>query len=756
MFIWAAAFCSGVIILYCGGFLLPWYSYISLIVFAFFCFRPLLFWLILFFVCGHFYAGHLAQKQIGSILPVSAQGKVLTFEAYLCSIPTKRERYQSAEFCIVSHQNTKAHWHKLQNTRVLLYWPSKLRLNIESPNLELKARLKRPHGTLNPAGGAYEKYLFFHRISATGVVIASQEKKHGLTFFQSLHFSYVLSRLRLSQYLDDVLIDLEHLGLFKALILGDKSAINALDADILSSTGTQHLMAISGLHVGVILLGLFYFAPKNKPSLILISLLGLLYVALVGFSVSSQRAGIMCIILMVYLAGFSPLNRIQSYMAALTFVLIIDPLATLNLGFWFSFICVALLLFLVVFGKFNQRAWLVIFILQLVLFIGLTPINNQLGLSHSLSNGLANLVAIPLVSLLILPGALAAFILSFANVALAQNIFFVLNEVLHIMMNFMGSLSVIAQQISVGLSVLISIALLICLVVSVMFYRFKGIRITAMAAIVILFLVPTRLSSPINQFVVFDVGQGLALAMIWEGQVWLYDTGSVFERSSIAQNVIVPYLRSRQLQENVSGMIVSHGDMDHAGGAESLFKTLLPLHAWSGEVNRLPKFDVLEACETGMIWPYGAGKIEVLYPAVGQKNLNTRSSNNHSCVIRFTIEGVSFLMMGDLESNIELELVKLYQTKLKSDVLIAGHHGSKNASSYALLKYVQPKAVVFSAGYLNRFGHPSKETVQRVSEFGPKIYNTSEGGSIIFDMTVAGAFKVTSARNEQSSFWLTK
>ena len=151
-----------------------------------------------------------------------------------------------------------------------------------------------------------------------------------------------------------------------------------------------------------------------------------------------------------------------------------------------------------------------------------------------------------------------------------------------------------------------------------------------------------------------------------------------------------------------------------------------------------------------MRWERGELLIEVLYPARIPKSA---SSNNHSCVLRVTLSDKVFLLMGDLESDAEMSLVRDMKADLKADVLIAGHHGSKNATSYALLKHVQPDTVVVSAGYRNRFGHPHEDVISRVKAFDAALFNTAGDGALRFTLG-NGEIKIERARTLRGAFWL--
>lgn len=773
MFTWMTAFCVGIIILYSSGFLLPWYAYILFLLPAFFVprnnFRQTCLLLTIFFILGHAYASFAAKKHIDSILPAEFESISLQVSGYFCSLPRKGLRSDSAAFCTHSVVHPVSKVVIIDGGRIYLRWPHKLSPSLKGNDVtyDLNVKLNRPRGTLNSVGSSYEQYLFQKRVVATGVIVAVLSTNHHVdrslkkSFLQKL----IHTRSRISDHLDGQFVGLEHGGLLKALLLGDRSDITKQDNEVLSQTGTQHLMAISGLHIGVILMLLYWLFPKSKRSIVLISLLGLIYVVLVGFSASGQRAWVMCVIAIIYLMGLQRPSLWRPFIMGLTIVLLLDPLAPLGMGFWYSFLSVGLLLLLAFIGPKNSAAWKLLLVVQLVLLVGLTPINAHFGLPHSVSNSLANLIAIPLVSVVVLPGALVSLLVSMFFPELSVVLFSVLNENLHVMMTFLSSLQSVAVQLKSTDSLLLNLALYLVLFFAVLFVRVKILLVCFVFSFILYFYFPATSKAERNQLIVFDAGQGLALGIRSGKSIWLYDTGAAYEKSSVAQRVILPYLRAHNLIYAAQGLIVSHGDWDHAGGLSDLLSSIDVNYFWSGEAERLVDVSRQKPrpCIESMTWRSDTTKIEVLYPLKVPLDHGKKSSNNHSCVVRVTMNGKRFLLMGDLESEAELELVSYYKGELKSDVLIAGHHGSSNASSYALLKHVQPEYIVFSAGYRNRFGHPHSKVVERAKHFTQKIYNTAMTGALTFNIEAfkdSGAedleIKVKGMRADQLPFWILK
>jgi competence protein ComEC len=748
-----AAFCAGVIILYCGGILLPWLVYSAFLAVALLLcvlrFSPVPFC----FALGYAWASLASYHHYEQILPAHLEGIPLEIHGYFCSLPYKRTHYSQIEFCALRILDPSSRTQISGQRRLFLRWSPLLDIELGQTQHVLQVKLKRPHGSLNPIGSSYEQFLFQRRIVATGV-IASVKKTDALlslSLDHRLRRYTVLLRTRLMDALDSQLLALEHAGLLKALILGDRSSISVSDARILRNTGTQHLIAISGLHVGVIMLFMFRLLPRSKIAIFLIVVAGLVYITLVGFSTSAQRAWVMCVIGLISVSGYCRPGLRYAFLFAATIVLALDPLSPLGLGFWFSFLCVALLLLLAWQGLGQRSVWSGFIVMQVVLLVGLVPLNSYLGLPFSASNGLANLVAIPWVSLVILPGTLVAAVVSLIDTSLAQVIYLVLNELVHLLISFLSSLGLIAVQLKSETRLLMMISVLMLLLGLMLLGRIRAIGLCLVLTTGLYFGLSSRLEGNDSKLIVFDAGQGLAILLQANQQFWLYDTGAAFERSSVAESIILPYLRAQNSSESVSGIVVSHGDGDHAGGIEYLLSALMPAQLWAGEADRLQTSYPVQACFQGMQWHSGQISIEVLYPKAYVADL---SSNNRSCVLRVKINDRVFLLMGDLEGKGEQHFLEYYQKDITADVLIAGHHGSNNATRYALLKRVMPSVVVFSAGYRNRFGHPHPDVIERVSAFNAAVYNTAEAGAISFSIGNRGSWHVETERNSESPFWI--
>lgn len=715
---------------------------------------------------GFAYSSQKISSLVSATIPAKYDNQMLEVRVYICGLP-KRSRFSfSADFCVLDISTEAGVLLRSSGYKVQLSWP--LDSDISDHIQLLKVRSRQPRSTLNFVGMPFEASLFYRGIIMQGSVkgqIATQSSRV-LEYPDQLRYHYHQLRKQLAEYTDQQLNGTYHHGMLQALILGDRSLLSDQDHKLLMQTGTQHLIAISGLHVGIVMSGLYFLLPKAFSSLLLVGLMGMFYILLVGFGPSAQRAWVMCFLGLLYLSGLIKTDKWRVFFLALFVVLLLDPLAPLNLGFWFSFLCVALLMALAQFISLTKQPWRALFILQLWLVLGLTPIYSFLGQESGVPNILANLLAIPLISLLVLPGALVTFLLSFSFPEAARVGFLGLDGVLEVLMAFLASLNLLRHSWSLEASYLLMMGFVLCFALGVLSLRFRGLSALIIIIMVTAILFPSRLREAKNELLVFDAGQGLAIVMSWGEHTWLYDTGPAHGRYSTVDQSILPYLRVHKLTSQVTGLVVSHGDADHAGDLDGLLDVLEVPIKMSGEPQRLallPSSSLVdnsfEMCHAGMSWSAGPAFIDVLYP-FPESNLERSSSNNRSCVLLFRLFSKTFLIMGDLEAEAELELVRYYRDTLKADVLIAGHHGAAKGTSYALLKHVQPEYVVFSAGHLNRFGHPAESVIRRVETFNRdnviiQMLNTASYGALRFTVDpVKNQIQVVGARQERAAFWL--
>lgn len=765
---WLGAFSAGVILLYCTGRVLPGHDYLFAPVLIFvilmaLVLRPRFSVLFFFLLLGWAYASFRAQSVIEQRVPSTYLQQTLIASGYACSLPRRSDYYFSLDFCVHRLLDPKGLRLPYGNGRALISGKLEDLDAFRKGSLDLRIKIKPLRGSVNPVPGSYEQYLFSkgyvlrdHMVAFALPPLGEQAEESSL--FKGVVEQWHQLRWNLSDVLMTHLATYEHKGLMKALALGDRSDISLDQHYILQDAGIAHLLAISGLHVGLIMLILLRFIPARGAGLLAFFVLSLAYVGLVGFSESAQRAWVMALLGLAVLKGWLDLPWHILWLYALSAVLIWNPLAPLGLGFWYSFVSAGLIIAAVHFGwlSINQPLRSALR-LQLLFLAALAPFNAWFGLAHSFAFLLANLIAIPLVAWLVLP-AVVMGLLSICLVGDGSWFFGFANEVLDLVLQFAESVSALFQPSHLGRNPgwLILMFLLVLAGLILGRYTWFGRLILFVSLLGIFY--PNSLGRSVSErLIVFDAGQGLSILVSSGDERWVYDLGPAFGKYEHAERVVSAYLRSEGGRASIQGLMLSHGDMDHSSGYARFARKHSPEVVLSGEPERVPMVDA-QPCIVGQQAQVGQLRIQVLYP-FAETSADELSSNNRSCVVMIESENNKVLLMGDLEGQAEREFVRLYSEQggdvLRADVLVAGHHGSKHATSYALLKAVEPEYVVFSAGFMNRFNHPSTEVLARVRDAGSRTLSTADSGALIFALD-KDPIDISESRAEQSAFWFAR
>jgi competence protein ComEC len=265
--------------------------------------------------------------------------------------------------------------------------------------------------------------------------------------------------------------------------------------------------------------------------------------------------------------------------------------------------------------------------------------------------------------------------------------------------------------------------------------------------------VPAPPTQGVLRLTVLDVGQGLAVVAQTQNHALLFDTGPAFGPSADSGNrIIVPYLRAAGIKR-LDRMIISHDDLDHSGGALSVMQAVPVAEVLSS----LPDLDPLvllapqeQRCRAGQQWTWDEVRFDMLSPEVAE---DVAKPNDRSCVLKITTAGGSVLIPADIERRGERALLAGAPEVLRSDVLIAPHHGSKTSSSAEFVQAVAPRAVIFPVGYRNRFGHPHADVVARYRQLGSALYRTDDGGAIGLELKAGRPLLLSRYRDRYVRYW---
>lgn len=718
-------------------------------------------------LAGFVWAAGFGQWRLADHLPSENEGRDIRVTGVVAGLPQSYENGVRFEFVVEQAEAAVP-------SKISLAWYSGLRAEEDDarhvlPQLhagerwQLTVRLKHPHGNLNPQGFDYEAWLFERGIRATGYVRAADGNRRLEAFVPRPGLAVERLREMIRERFLHSLPEHDYAGVLVALVVGDQRAIDGGLWQLFARTGISHLMSISGLHVTMIAaLGawLVSFFWRRRPALMLrlpaqkaAAAAGwataFAYCFLAGFGVPAQRTLYMLsvVALALWLGRAAAGSRVLAL--ALLLVLLLDPWAVLSAGFWLSFGAVALL-FYIGSGRLALGHWLAQWgRAQWAITIGLIPALLALFQQFSLVSPLANAIAIPLVSLVITPLALIGALLPFdLPLALAHQLLAWLMAFIEWLADL--PLAVWQQHASpawtVGLATLGCVWLLLP----------RGFPSRGAGAFLMLPLVlvaPVRPAEGELLVTVLDVGQGLAVHAQTAGHDLIYDTGPQFSPDANSGNrILLPYLRAAGVRR-LDGLILTHEDKDHAGGALSLLDGL-PVD-WTA--SSLPEdHPFREApghrpCIDGQAWEWDGVRFEMLHPDAAGYEKTKRKSNDMSCVLKVTAGEASMLLTGDIETISEQALSKRHGERLRADVLLAPHHGSRTSSSPEFIAAVGAKTVIFPVGYRNRFRHPNAEVLRRYEAAGAQLLRTDRDGAVTVRFGVSRG--LTLEREARRRYW---
>ncbi|MDO8438686.1 MAG: DNA internalization-related competence protein ComEC/Rec2, partial [Telluria sp.] len=641
---------------------------------------------------------------------------------------------------------------------------------------QLTVRLQRPHGNANPHGFDYEVWLLEQGLRATGYVRpAGAANRQTDSFVFSLSNVVEHCRATLRERIRRALAGKEYAGVIVALVVGDQRAISQSDWTVFNRTGVGHLISISGLHITMVA-GLFallasalwrhsFFTraqlplvlPARKVAALAGAGVALLYVLLAGFGIPAQRT--LYMLAVVAAAVWS--GRITSVShvlcAALGVVVLLDPWAVLAPGFWLSFGAVAVILYATIGRTDGQqsriRAMLMLGVrTQYVVTVGLVPLTMLLFSQVSLASPLANALAIPLISLVVTPLSLAGSMLPAPLSAMLLNIAHFAIEMLATVLAWLSGTRMAVWSAPVPQPWIFCFAMAGTLwLLAPRGWPHRWIGLIAWLPL----LAGRPVSPPEGQAAItaFDVGQGMALLIETSGHRLLYDTGPYYSDESNGGNrVLLPYLKARGI-DALDGVIVSHSDVDHSGGALAILGSIkvgwLSSSLWLDHpiVQAMPRHS---RCIAGQRWTWDGVQFDMLQPSPSSYADIGLKPNARGCTLRISAGPHAILLAADIEAAQEAQLLSS-GGELRADVLLAPHHGSGTSSTVGFLKAVRPSMAVFQVGYRNRYRHPKREVYDRYRDMGIERLRTDQTGAVT--MQLGAALAVSTYRETRARYW---
>lgn len=679
----------------------------------------------------------------------------------------------------------------LQLPRLLqLNWYDAERVPQAGERWQLRVKLKRPRGFANPGGFDYAAWLVANRIGATGYVERSSDNR---ALARAPWLSIDALRGRAQDYLQQRLQKFSHRDLLLGLLLGDGGAIAATEWETFRATGTVHLFVVSGLQIAFTGGIALWFArlwwrsawcTSRRRNYVLGAvpafLVALIYALLAGWGVPIQRALIMFAVLVWALIARRQIRAATGWIAALWLVLLCDPLAVRDIGFWFSFIAVAAILLIICGHRSAPNSPLLHSALQWwrvqwALFASSLPLLLVLSGQLTLLALPANIIAIPLSTFISLPLAFLALLGDGVAPRASEWVWHYADVSLDWLWRYLVWLQQHGGSFDGHHNWAIwhppGIDVWICAFVAIAAALLLLPRGTPGKAFAVLLLVPlcapplAKIAAGDCKVTVIDVGQGLSVLVETAQHNLLYDTGPPFgPERTVADLTVMPLLQQHGIS-TLDTVVVSHNDSDHSGGWPAIAREFDVSRLLIGEKIAIGEDSAnteggaapsAEFCRAGMHWRWDAVDFEVLYPSVDTEQRvsgkNRFSANNRSCVLQISAGDTRILLPGDIERGAEYALLDnpaLQPTTL----LLAPHHGSRSSSTSALVERVHPKYVVFSTGYRNHFGHPSEEVAQRYRQSGAALFDTAFAGALTFTFEHGRVAQISTQRSQQRHYW---
>ena len=762
------------------------------------------YFLVLVVAIGYLSAALQASAYRNVWIPKALEGQILSVSGMVVDQPINSYKRSKLLFKINDIQavgkQINGAWRPLGGSRLMLNCYSCTTEFAPGQHWQLKVKLKRPHGYANWGGFDYEQFLFRQQIVGVGTI---KEIEHGLlsdaVVGKRLESPAVIASTWRYQAVKKIRTVLDKVAVAEkpdasawqrgasfsantagqssvlALAFGLKGEFSTEQRQIMQVSGISHLMVISGLHIGLIfalvyalagrLLSLVYlplhYYPRQTLALAPALCGAVVYAAMAGFALSTQRAPIMLCLFSIFKVIGREASLIKVLALAALIIGIGDPLVVLDIGFWLSggaVLVIAVWQFseqkraayssssevtlrqnssdntldkplsgTIVPNKQQQLLGSLhsLIGLQLMFVLLMLPVNAFIFGQSSLISLVVNLVCIPLFSLVLIPATLLVVgcLLMYPGFELAL-------LALTYLTNVYSSLFSVLERVStlpLGVLYLPNIGLLPTLLAVALFLlclgRFRFIKLLLAS---ILFVVGALLSTaaPTHKLFVtlLDVGQGLAMVIRAGGYTVVYDVGPRYPSGfNTADAVVLPYLRSIGVRAT-DLLIISHADNDHIGSLEA-FLARMPTHKIFS--SRPDKISKASACVTGQRWSVNGAEFTFVSP----QQDTPQGSNNLSCVLKIVYAGTTVLLTGDIEKQVEQHLINT-QKDLRADIMLVPHQGSKTSSTPEFIDAVSPQLALVAAGYLNQYKHPHPEVLQRYSERNIPVLGTPESGAI--------------------------
>ncbi|MHC1479555.1 DNA internalization-related competence protein ComEC/Rec2 [Frateuria aurantia] len=709
----------------------------------------------LFSVC---WAACWGQAGMDARLPRAWEGRDFGVDAVIVDLPLVRTGATTFLARVRTRPGSPS-WHG--KVRLSWYRPPVLR---PCQHWQLRLRLRRPRGLINPGTADSERSALEHGVQAVGYVReAAQARRLGETHCIDG------ARAMLSRRISATLPGRHSAALLRAFAVGDIGGLVEDDWAVARANGIPHLIAISGFHVGMagwmgamLVLALYRCMPGlglrwPRPLATQMAVLACAggYCALAGFGIACMRTLLMMAAAMLFRLLRRTSRPSSGLLLALASVLLVDPLACLSAGFWLSFVGVSVLIYVL---QGSRGGWCArlreITVGQWLMTASMLPLTLWFFGEASWVGAVSNVLAVPWISFLVVPLVLLSLPLLWLGVQWAYPVIWLAalaTDALWRVLVWLGQWpGAHWHPIVPGLA-----ALVMATTGVVWGWLPRDVPMRWLGGVLLLPLFWPSHQRPAEGGVrvwALDVGQGLAVLVETRGHLLAYDAGARYRSGyDLGAAVVVPAIYASGAAP-LDGLMISHGDNDHAGGALAVAQAFPEARRWSGEPARMAYPS--EHCQAGNHWRWDGVEFRVLAPPdEGVPGTLPKARNRRSCVLHVVGRAGALLLTGDIDQAEEQSLLGALSGGPPT-VLQVPHHGSRSASSAIFLDVLRPREAWVAAGWRNRFGHPDPQVVARYRRRGVPLWNIAQTGAMVFELPADGPPRAAVGwRRRQRRYW---
>jgi competence protein ComEC len=704
-------------------------------------------------MAGFAYAWIDAASYIDRLLPSELERRELVVDGCVTGLPVHTAEVSRFRFDVTDAQLATGESVSMHG-RVRLSWYDAGRELVPGECGRLLVRLFQPRGMSNPGGTDYERWLFQQNLVARGYVRESATNRLAASMSPGAdRFRYLLRRK---------LQAVEGSGnagaraVYLALLTGDRSLLDKQQWRIFRNTGTSHLMAISGLHIGLVAMLVWWVSerlwryagscPLHLPSPLFGACCALLaalaYAALAGFAIPTQRALLMTVVVVTGILMRRNSDGLHILGTALLAILVLEPRAVHAAGFWLSF--TAVLTILLLSRRYPEwRSWQLVLAIQFALSLALLPILSAWGFPASPLAPFINLVAVPWFSFVIIPAVLFSALGMFAGFPGSELLVHLTLQLLDLTLESLSAVANVmflvmpASPANPVLPIAFGGALLLSLG--------RGWAMRALGLPLVALLWWPASAEPFRM-TVLDVGQGLAVVIESHQHTLVYDLGPLYPGGfNTADAVVRPFLAARGI-DALDMLVISHDDSDHSGGYRSFLEELPAAVRLSGQPAAFP--DSFSSCHDYPAWSWQETRFSFL-----EAGYDGSGDNNYSCVLLVEHPEVRILLTGDITREAELALMRRYPRLRNIDLLTMPHHGSRSSSGPDFVRFIKARHVIASAAWKSHFGHPAPQVVERWRQAGTSVIETAHSGAVTLVLAAGGGYHLAGHRDAERRFW---